>query len=76
MDGHFSPDGSLVAVTDVAVGRRGCSGWLAHRWQACGQGAVAGAGAAAVAGIVVGVGMAMANKAIKNAVGLGDGEEG
>ena len=49
MDGHFSPDGSLVAVTDVAVGRRGCSGWLAHRWQACGQGAVAGAGAAAVA---------------------------
>jgi hydrogenase small subunit len=34
------------------------------------------AGAAAVAGIVVGVGMALANKAIKNAVGLGDGEEG
>ncbi len=34
------------------------------------------AGVAAVAGVVVGVGMAMANKAIKNAVGLGDGEEG
>jgi hydrogenase small subunit len=34
------------------------------------------AGAAAAAGIVLGVGMAMANKAIKNAVGLGDGEEG
>lgn len=38
--------------------------------------AVTTAGAAAVAGIVLGVGMAMANKAIKNAVGLGDGEEG
>ena len=38
--------------------------------------AVTTAGAAAVAGVVLGVGMAMANKAIKNAVGLGDGEEG
>lgn len=38
--------------------------------------AVTTAGAAAVAGIVVGVGMAMANKAVKNAVGLSDGEEG
>jgi hydrogenase small subunit len=38
--------------------------------------AIVTAGAAAAAGIVLGVGMALANKAIKNAVGLGDGEEG
>jgi hydrogenase small subunit len=34
------------------------------------------AGAAAAAGVVLGVGMALANNAIKKAVGLGDGEEG
>jgi hydrogenase small subunit len=37
--------------------------------------AITTAGAAAVAGVVLGVGMGLANKAIKNAVGFSDGEE-
>jgi hydrogenase small subunit len=37
---------------------------------------IAAAGAAAVAGVVLGVGMALANKAIKNAVGSDEGDKG
>ena len=37
---------------------------------------IAAAGAAAVAGVVLGVGMALANKAIKNAIGSDEGDKG